>query len=53
MADKQDNNTQKKITNEKPVSLAKLTFQEALTALLKTPPPPKETKKKTKNNPSK
>jgi hypothetical protein len=40
--------TEKKVTSEKPVSLAPLDLQEALGALLKVKPQPKEKPKKKK-----
>jgi hypothetical protein len=43
---------EKKITNEKPVSLFPLPFKEALAALLKVKPKPKEKKPKKKRNKS-
>lgn len=39
---------EKKVTNEKPVSLYPLDFREALNALLKVKPKPKEKKPKKK-----
>ena len=41
---------EKKITNEKPVSLFPLPFEKALAALLKVKPKPKEKKPKKKQN---
>jgi hypothetical protein len=39
---------EKKITNEKPVSLFPLPFEKALNAFLKVKPKPKEKKKRTR-----
>jgi len=41
---------EKKITSEKPVSLAPLNFKEALAGLLKVKPEPKSAKKPRKRN---
>jgi hypothetical protein len=44
---------EKKTTNEKPVSLAPLDFQEALKGLLQVKPEPKEKKPKKKRSTNK
>jgi len=41
--------TDKKTTNEKPITLSPLSFKDALAALLKIKPQPKEKKKVKKN----
>lgn len=44
---------EKKTTNEKPVSLSPLNFQEALAGLMKVKPEPKPAKKPRKKNETK
>jgi len=44
MAEKKKNNKEKKVTNEKPVSLFPLSLKEALQGLLQTKPPKSKSK---------
>jgi len=50
MKNKRINNSEKKTTSEKPVSLSPLDFKEAVAALLKVKPKPKEEKTEEKKD---
>ncbi len=45
MTKESDNNREKKVSNEHPISLHSIDFEEALCFLVATPPAPKDTDK--------